>query len=320
MSKKKNGSVQKKRIEFLEKIENVINDDDLTKLDNVMGDYYLEFQDSVEESKKLIKMYPQFPQSTEYLYHAAIESENYHDEFDDTEIEIYLLNQFIDKGLQLSGHSENGKKFLSKYYQLMANQDMSDGSFEKLSQNKENIIPIFINEINSLMKIRQDKGEVNEKINTLLIGIGKIKCSESANFLNNLLIGYMKELEKYDFEDERNKYINFDFFHIIDCIVKQQNKTSIPHILQARDFFPEEYTDHIICQIAVGRIMKGENNGFLPAEALDISLPAGQIFNMLSGDKTDYKDNFDEVYGKYFSKEFMGEITKFVEKTKGEIS
>jgi len=300
MSKKKNGSVQKKRIEFLEKLEKVINNDDLTDLDNILFDYYQEFQDSVEDEKKLIKMYPQFPQSTEYLYHAAIESENYHDEFDDTEIEIYLLNQFIDKGLQLS--------------------DMSDGSFEKLSQNKENIIPIFINEINSLMKIRQDKGEVNEKINTLLTGIGKIKCSESANFLNNLLIGYMKELEKYDFEDERNKYINFDFFHIIDCIVKQQNKTSIPHILQARDFFPEEYTDHIICQIAVGRIMKGENNGFLPAEALDISLPAGQIFNMLSGDKTDYKDNFDEVYGKYFSKEFMGEITKFVEKTKGEIS
>ena len=93
----------------------------------------------------------------------------------------------------------------------------------------------------------------------------------------------------------------------------KQNICPIP--LRARDFFPEEYTDHIICQIAVGRIMKGENNGFLPAEALDISLPAGQIFNMLSGDKTDYKDNFDEVYGKYFSKEFMAEVTKFVEKT-----
>ena len=314
MSRKNDISIQKKRVEFLGKMENVINDDELTKLDNLLGDYFQEFQDTVEDAKKLIKMYPQFPQITEYLYDAALDSEKYIAEVDETENETNLKNQIIEEELQLLEYSENGDKFLSKYLALMADFPLPDKTFEMISHYKKFIIPIFVNEINSLMKINQFNREVNDKVTHLLTGIGKIKCDESANFLNHLLDDYMKELEKYDFEDERNKYKNFEFFYILDCMVKQQNKTAIPYLIHARDFFPEEYTDHIICQIAIGRIIKGEDEGFLPGEAINISLPAGQIFNMLSGGESDYKDDFDEVYGKYFSEEFINEVTNFVEK------
>jgi len=70
------------------------------------------------------------------------------------------------------------------------------------------------------------------------------------------------------------KYRNVDFFHLLDCMVRQQNKSAIPHIRKARDFFPENYTDYIICQTAIDRIKtKSPDEGYLPLEALDIAFP-----------------------------------------------
>jgi hypothetical protein len=96
------------------------------------------------------------------------------------------------------------------------------------------------------------------------------------------------------------KYRNIDLFHLLDCMVRQQDKSAIPHIKKARDHFPEEYTDYLICQIAIGRIKKGKVEGYLPMEALEIAMPSGAIMDALSGGEFGWKDTFEEDYGEYF--------------------
>ncbi|MDM8517200.1 hypothetical protein QUF76_13445, partial [Desulfobacterales bacterium HSG16] len=78
---------------------------------------------------------------------------------------------------------------------------------------------------------------------------------------------------------ERNQYINFEFFQILDCMVKQQNKRSVPHIYKSRNFFPKGFVDYTVCNIAAGRIEKGINKGYLPMEAVEIAFPEGAAFN-----------------------------------------
>ena len=132
--------------------------------------------------------------------------------------------------------------------------------------------------------------------------IGDIKCDESINFLNKLLDDYMAEMPTGEFDPTKLdwKYRNVDFFHILDCMVKQQDKRAIPHIKKARDFFHEDYTDYKICQIAIGRIKKGKPEGHLPMEALEIHMPSGAIMDALSGGEFGWEDTFDEEYGEYF--------------------
>jgi len=135
--------------------------------------------------------------------------------------------------------------------------------------------------------------------------IGEIRCDKSINFLNKLLDDYMSEMPDEAFDPTKRdwKYRNVDFFHILDCMVRQQDKRAIPYIRKARDFFPENYTDYKICQIAIGRIKKGEVEGYLPMEAMEIAYPSGAIMDALSGGSFGWKDTFDEDYGKYFEDE-----------------
>ena len=132
--------------------------------------------------------------------------------------------------------------------------------------------------------------------------IGEIRCEESIKFLNELRDDYMSELpsEVFDPTERDWKYRNVDFFHLLDCMVRQQDKRAIPHIREARDFFPENYLDYKICQIAIGRIKKGRVEGYLPMEALEITMPSGAIMDALSGGELGWKDTFDEEYGEYF--------------------
>ncbi|HDP37083.1 MAG TPA: HEAT repeat domain-containing protein [Candidatus Atribacteria bacterium] len=132
--------------------------------------------------------------------------------------------------------------------------------------------------------------------------IGEIRCEESAKFLNNMLDDYISEMPDEPFDPAKHdwKYRNVDLFHLIDCMVRQQDKSAIPHIRKARDFFPENYTDYKICQIAIGRIKKGKVEGYLPLEALEIAMPSGAIMDALSGGELGWKDTFDEEYGEYF--------------------
>jgi len=59
----------------------------------------------------------------------------------------------------------------------------------------------------------------------------------------------------------------------------------------------------LICQIAIGRIKKGKVKGYLPMEALEISIPSGAIMDALSGGEYGWKDTFDEDYGEYFDED-----------------
>ena len=135
--------------------------------------------------------------------------------------------------------------------------------------------------------------------------LGDIHCDQSSHFLNNLLDDYISEMpdETFDPTTREWKYRNVDFFHLLDCIVRQQNISAIPHIRKARDCFPKEYTDYIICQIAIGRIEKGTVEGYLPMEAMEIAMPSGMIMDVLSGGQHDWKDRFDEEYGEYFDED-----------------
>lgn len=120
----------------------------------------------------------------------------------------------------------------------------------------------------------------------------------------------MSELpdEGFDTTERDWKYRNVDFFHLLDCMVSQQDKMAIPHIKKARDFFPKNYVDYKICQIAIGRIKNGRVEGYLPMEALEITLPSGAIMDALSGGELGWKDTtFDEDYGEYFEVEDKGE-------------
>ena len=133
--------------------------------------------------------------------------------------------------------------------------------------------------------------------------IGEIRCDESIEFLNTLLDEYMSELPDGPFDPTKYdwKYVNVDFFHLLDCMVRQQDKSAIPHIEKARDVFPSNYVDYKICQIAIGRIKKKRpDEGYLPLESLDIILPAGAIMNALLGGELGWEDTFEEEYGEYF--------------------
>lgn len=135
--------------------------------------------------------------------------------------------------------------------------------------------------------------------------LGDIHCEQSSHFFNNLLDDYISEMpdETFDPTTREWKYRNVDFFHLLDCMVRQQNKSAIPHIRKARDCFPKEYTDYIICQIAIGRLKKGKVEGYLPMEAMEIAMPSGMIMDVLSGGQYDWKDRFDEEYGEYFDED-----------------
>jgi|GEM_PF-327331 len=136
-----------------------------------------------------------------------------------------------------------------------------------------------------------------------LSAIGDIRCDESIKFLNRLLDEYMSELPDGPFDPTKHdwKYVNVDMFHLLECMVRQQDERAIPHIENARDFFRSDYVDYKICQIAIGRIKKKRpDEGYLPLEALDIMLPAGALMNALSGGELGWENTFEEEYGEYF--------------------
>ena len=136
--------------------------------------------------------------------------------------------------------------------------------------------------------------------------LGDIHCDQSSHFLNNLLDDYISEMptnETFDPTTREWEYRNVELFHLLDCIVRQQNISAIPHIKKARDCFPKEYTDYIICQIAIGRLKTGTVEGYLPMEAMEIAMPSRMIMDVLSGGQYDWKDRFDEEYGEYFDNE-----------------
>ena len=67
--------------------------------------------------------------------------------------------------------------------------------------------------------------------------LGEIHCNQSSEFLNRLLDDYISEMPDETFDPTTHdwKYKHVDFFHLLDCMVRQQNISAIPHIRKARD-------------------------------------------------------------------------------------
>lgn len=169
------------------------------------------------------------------------------------------------------------KKTILRLINILEEPELGENAVEELKKFGPICIPEVIKRVEYRIKHPIKKGVGIDLITAYsLTTIGEIRCDESINFLNNLLDNYMSEIPHESFDPTKRdwKYRNVDFFHLLDCMVKQQNKRAIPHIRKARDFFPENYTDYIICQIAIDRIKtKTPDEGYLPLEALDMSLP-----------------------------------------------
>jgi len=182
--------------------------------------------------------------------------------------------------------------------------ELGENAKEALKKFGPICIPEVIKKVEYRIKHPIKKGDSLDLITAQALStIGEIRCDESIEFLNDLLDDYVSEMPDEIFNPTKRdwEYRNVDFFHLLDCMVKQQDKRAIPHIRKAKNFFPENYTDYIICQIAIGRIKKRKpDEGYLPLEALDIAFPSGAIMNALSGGKFDWKDTFAEKYGEYF--------------------
>lgn len=177
---------------------------------------------------------------------------------------------------------------------------------EKAEEALKKFGPVCVPEVIKRIRYRIEH-PIKLKVGTDLVTayalrtLGEIRCEASVKFLCELLDDYMSEMpdEAFDPTEYDWKYRNVDFFHLLDCMVRQQDKRAIPHIRKARDFFPEEYTEYLVCQIAIGRIKKGRVEGYLPMEALEIAFPSGAIMKALSGGAFGWEDTFEEDYGEY---------------------
>ena len=169
------------------------------------------------------------------------------------------------------------KEIILDLVNTLEEPELSENAIEELKKIGPVCVPEVIKKIEYRIKHPIKKG-VGIGLVTLdaLSTIGEIKCDGSIKFLNVLLDDYISEMPDKPFDPTEYdwKYRNIDFFHLLNCMVKQQDKRAIPHIRKARDFFPENYTDYVICQIAIDRIKtKSPEEGYLPLEALDIAFP-----------------------------------------------
>jgi len=130
----------------------------------------------------------------------------------------------------------------------------------------------------------KERDRIRQVTNHALSTIGAIRCEKSVTFLTDLLDGYLSELPKETFNVEQHewRYQNVDFFHLLDCMVQQQDGRAVPYIERARDAFPEEYVDHQICDLAIQRIEEGKVEGYLPLDALELTLPTEVIMEAMS--------------------------------------
>lgn len=133
-----------------------------------------------------------------------------------------------------------------------------------------------------------------------LITLGDIRCEESVEFLNRLLDDYMKEIPPEIFDPTKHewRFQNVDFFLILDAMVKQQDERAIPHIRKGQAFFPDPFTENKVCRIAAGRIKKKKPEGYLPLEALNITLPASGIMSAFLGEELE-GDFLEDHYGEF---------------------
>lgn len=186
---------------------------------------------------------------------------------------------------------------------------------KKLGEDCKNALvkfgPVSVPEIIKAVETRishpvEESGGFISRTHFALSALGKIKCHESAAFLNKLLDDYMEAMPSEDFDPFGHDwpYCNVDFFHLLDCMVKQQDKSSIPHIKKAGERFPHDYTEYLICQMAAGRIENGSVEGYLPLEALNLAIPdEDPVEDLLSngmgedipmGDDFNMEDFFDK--------------------------
>lgn len=138
-----------------------------------------------------------------------------------------------------------------------------------------------------------------------LFTIGKVKCEESVEFLNNLLDDYISETPDKPFDPRKKdwKYVNVDFFHILDAMVSQQDERAIPHIKKAKEFFPERYIDYKICQKAIDRIKKKDPESAFAYESVEMAVPADTIMKELGGIKSGEDGDPDAKFSKNEFKE-----------------
>lgn len=192
---------------------------------------------------------------------------------------------------------------------VLENEALGEHACEALEEFGTECIPAVIKRIEHRIANPVTTGRSLERLTAKALEVvGEIQCEQSSNFLNNLLDDYMAEMPQESFDPTQTdwKYRNVDFFHLLDCMVRQQNTNAIPHLKKARDTFPREFTEYIVCQIAIGRIKKGRVEGYLPMEAMEIAIPSDKLMRMFTGEEEseeNEEDELEEMYGEYLRME-----------------
>ncbi|MHB8360327.1 MAG: hypothetical protein ACYDAO_10075 [Thermoplasmataceae archaeon] len=188
---------------------------------------------------------------------------------------------------------------------LINDKDLIDDICGALHGINVPVVPQLIKMFNKKLKMNSS-GKNALTANNIFLSIGKVQSDESLEFMNSVLDEYTTEMPKEEFDPSELdwKFKNLDFFYILEAFVRQQDERSIDRLKKVRDMFPPEYTDHLSCQIAIGRIIKKKpDDGFLPLEVMDIMIPPWKISDMLFENESSMsvEDWFEREYGEYFT-------------------
>lgn len=193
------------------------------------------------------------------------------------------------------------KRAIEPLVDVLEDMELGEAAIDALINYGSEVIPEVIEKVIRKVKYRLahpiKRKYHNELTSHPLSLICKIKCEESIQFLIELLDDFNVHMKKLEIGPEGFnssqtdwKYRNLNLFHLIDCMVRQQDKRAIPHIIKMRDTFPSHYVDHILCQKAINRINKGKIKGYLPMEALELAMPSDLVIETL---KKIIEDNND---------------------------
>ncbi len=145
----------------------------------------------------------------------------------------------------------------------------------------------------------KEEDRIRQVTDSALSTIAGIRTDTSVEFLIDLLYDYISMMppEEFDVEQHEWKYQNVDFFHLLDCMVRQQDRRAIPAIRAAQKAFPEEYVDHKMCRLAIERIETGKVEGYIPLEAVEHAFPTEVIMNAFRTVLDGLKESSEEYPG-----------------------
>lgn len=182
----------------------------------------------------------------------------------------------------------------------LLHEDLGEAAGKVLQKLGPQTVPHIIDIVRSaITPDSRQKAPPKKDLSYALITLGAIRCDESCLFLNSLLDDYIAALPPGPFDTEKYEwpFRNIEFYLLLDAMVKQQDKRAVPHVQRSMQAFKPEYIDHLVCRIAIGRIKKKQPDGYLPMEALELTLPFASIMSAFSSEDYNHDEDIEHTYG-----------------------